>query len=95
MANIMKTIKKLLETGMKAYQIEKVCNERGIRLSVMGWSKYAVEDGVLKLHYHFGSEEFTEEIQLVEELSFFDNENVADFEYQQSITADMIKALRS
>jgi len=92
----MKTrLENLLKTRIKAYQIERICKDENIRLSVFGWSKYTVENGVLKLHYHFGSTEFTEDIQSVEELNFFDSDRVEDFEYSQSITAEMIKALRS
>ena len=95
----MKTLKEefvnLLKSGLHAYQIASVCEEKSIRLSVFGWSKYAVEDGVLKLHYNYGSEEYTEAINSVEDLNFFDDENVGDFEYQQCITVDIIKALRA
>ena len=84
----------LIKTGLKAYQIARVCKERNLRLSVMGWSQYAVEDGVLKLHHNYFGEEYSEEVSSVEELDFFDEGNVRDFEYPQDITADMIKALR-
>jgi hypothetical protein len=60
----------------------------------MGWSTYAVEDGVMKLHYDYRGEEFTDVIRSVDELSFFDPENVGDFEYSQVITPDMIMALK-
>lgn len=87
--------KELMKTSLSACQIERVCRERELRLSVMGWSQYAVEDGVLKLHHHYGGDEYTEEIQSAEELNFFNPERVADFEYSQTITKSMIKALRS
>jgi len=85
----------LRNKNLKAYQIERICNEEGIRLSVFGWSEYAVENGRMKLYYKYRHEEFTVDIRSAEELNFFDNENISDFEYQQSITAEMIKALRS
>ena len=81
-------------TSLGASQISRVCKEEGIRLSTFGWSKYAVEDGALKLHFHFGNEEYTEDVSSVCDLSFFDEDNVGDFEYSQTITADMIQALR-
>ena len=87
-------LKDLLKSGLHAGQVAKSCKEKGIRLSVFGWSKYAVEDGVFLLHYNFGSEESTDVVASVEELTFFDEENVANFEYSQEITASMIMALR-
>ena len=90
-----KRLKDLLNTGLGAGQIASICKKESLRLSTFGWSKYAVEDGILKLHYHFGNEEYTEDISSVYDLNFFDEDNVGDFEYSQTITADMIKALRA
>ena len=84
----------LMSTHLSAYQVERECKERGVRLSVMGWSEYAVENGVLKLRHNYCGEEYTEEVSSVEELNFFDEGNVRDFEYPQDITAEMVKALR-
>ena len=88
-----KRFKDLLNTGLDAGQIASIAKKEALRLSTFGWSKYAVEDGVLKLHYHFGNEEYTEDISSVYDLNFFDEDN-GDFEYSQTITADMIQALR-
>ena len=85
----------LLNTGLSAYQIARVCEQENIRLSVMGWSKYAVEDGVLNFHHDYRGEEYTEDIQSAEELNFFDPARVAAVADAQTITTDIIKALRS
>lgn len=87
-------LKDLLKSDLHAGQVVKLCNEKGIRLSVFGWSRYAVEDGVLLLHYHFGSEEYTEAVASVDELTFFDEEDAANFEYQQAITPAIVSGLR-
>lgn len=91
----MKTFKTLINTPLSACQIERVCREWDIRLSVFGWSQYYVQDGILMYHHQYGHQEYDREVSSVEELDFFDPERVADFEYSQAITADMVKALRS
>lgn len=90
--NYMTELIGIIKSTLTNEEAAKACE--GLRLSVFGWSKYAVENGVLILHYHYGDEEHDDEVSSIDELRIFDRENMGDFEYSQAISADMIAALR-
>ena len=85
----------LLKTDLKSGKIAKVLDENSIRLSVMGWSKYYVEDGRLIHHHHLGDVEYISVVSSIDEITLFDEDCKSPFEYSQEITSEMVRALRS
>ena len=85
----------LLNTGLKAGQVARILSDKDIRLSTYGWSKYTVENGVLIYHHHYGDDSYSENVESVDDLTFYDRSNRSDFEYSQEITPEMVKALRN
>ena len=96
----MKTFEKraflnLLNTGLTADQIAKICNDMELRLSNYGGSKYIVENGELIYRHDYGDRVYTETIKSVYDLEFYTEEKLISIEYSQEITPDIIQALRN
>ena len=85
----------LLSTDLKSGKMAKVLAENSVRLSVMGWSKYYVEDGRLIHHHHLGDDEYISVISSVDEITLFDEDCKHPFEYSQEITSEIVRALKS
>ena len=81
--------------SLKCSQVVRELSNNGIRLSTMGWSEYYVIDNKLMYHHHYGNDEYTEIVSSIDEISLFNQEEQAPFEYCQEITSDIVKVLKS
>ena len=85
-----------LLSSLKAGKIAKVLSEKGIRLSIMGWSEYYVIDNKLMYHHHYGDNEYTEVVSSIDDITLRNEykDEKSSFEYYQEITPEIAKALK-